>query len=45
VPCVVEDAFVFPALDPFQLVRGAPGLERTGEANGQMAVMVDVIIA
>ena len=41
----VEDMFVFPALDPFQLVRCAARLERTGEASGQMAVVVDVAAA
>ena len=38
----VEDAFVFPALDPLQLVRCIAGLERTGEKCGQMSIMVDV---
>jgi hypothetical protein len=38
----VEDALVFPALDPLQLVRRAAGLEGTGEAGGQMTVLVDV---
>ena len=38
----VEDAFVFPPLDPLQLVRCTAGLERTGEKCGQMSIMVDV---
>jgi hypothetical protein len=38
----VEDAFVFPPLDPLQLVRCTAGLERTGEKCGQMLIMVDV---
>ena len=38
----VEDAFVFPAFDPLQLVRCTAGLERTGETGGQMSIMVDV---
>ena len=38
----VKDAFVFPALDPLHFLRGAPRLERTGEASGQVAVLIDV---
>ena len=38
----VKDAFVFPALDPLHFLRGAPRLERTGEASGQMTVLIDV---
>src|SRR5713226_5785032 len=41
----IEDVFVFPALDPLQLVWGTSGLEGTGEAGGQMAVIVDVLPA
>src|SRR4029077_8380054 len=41
----VEDTFVLPALDPLYLVRRTLGLERTGEASGQMAVLVDVAAA
>ena len=38
----VKDAFVFPALDPLYFLRGAPRLERTGEASGQMMVLIDI---
>jgi len=38
----VEGAFVFPALDPLQLVRRTAGIERTGETGGQMSIMVDI---
>jgi hypothetical protein len=38
----VKDAFVFPALDPLHFLGGAPRLERTGEASGQMTVVIDV---
>ena len=38
----VKDAFVFPALDPLHFLGGAPRLERTGEASGQMTVLIDV---
>jgi hypothetical protein len=38
----VEDAFVFPTLDPLQLVRCIAGHEGTGEKCGQMSIMVDV---
>jgi hypothetical protein len=41
----VEEVFMFPALDPLQLVWGTSGLEGTGEAGGQMAVIVDVLPA
>lgn len=41
----VEDAFMFPALDPLQLVRCRAGLERTGEASGQMADLLDLAAA
>ena len=41
----IEDVFVFPALDPLQLVWGTSGLEGTGEAGGQMGVIVDVLPA
>ena len=38
----VKHAFVFPALDPLHFLRGAPQLERTGVASGQMTVVIDV---
>src|SRR5262249_23602518 len=38
----IENTFVLPALDPLHFLRGAPRLERTGEASGQMAVLVDM---
>jgi hypothetical protein len=38
----VEDAFVYSALDPLQLVRCTAGFEGTGETGGQMSIMVDV---
>src|SRR6185369_2780691 len=38
----VKNAFVFPALDPLHSLGGAPRLERTGEASGQMTVLIDV---
>ena len=38
----VKDAFVFPALDPLRFLGGAPRLERTGEASGQMTVLINV---
>jgi hypothetical protein len=42
---LVEHAFVLPALDPLQLVRGASGFERAGEAGGQVTVVIDVVLA
>ena len=41
----VEDAFVTPALEPFEFVRGAVRLEDASEARGQMTVMVDVVLS
>ena len=41
----VEDAFMFPALDPLQLVWCAARLERAGETGGQMSIMVDIAAA
>ena len=38
----IENTFVLPALDPLHFLRGAPRLERTGEASGQVAVLIDV---
>ena len=38
----VKDAFVFPALDPLRFLGGALRLERTGEASGQVTVLIDV---
>jgi len=41
---LVEDPFMPPTLDPFQLVRLALRFERAGQAGGQVAVMVDVVL-
>ena len=38
----VEHVLILPALDAPQLGRRAPGLERAGEAGGQVAVEVEV---
>jgi hypothetical protein len=38
----VKDAFVFPAPDSLHVLRGALPLERTGQASGQMTVLIDV---
>jgi hypothetical protein len=40
----VEDPFMPPTLDPFQLVRRALRFERASQAGGQVAVMVDVVL-
>ena len=41
----VEDAFVTPALEPLEFVRGVLWLEGASEARGQMTVMVDVVLS
>ena len=41
----IENTFVLPALDPLYLVRPTFRLEKTNEAGGQMAVLVDVVAA
>ena len=40
---LIEDAFMLPTLDPFELVRRALGFERAGEAGGEVAVVIDVV--
>lgn len=41
----VEDVFIPPAFKSLELVGGALRLERTGEACGQMAVMIDIVFS
>ena len=39
----IEDAFMPPTFDPFELVRRALGFERAGEAGGEVALVIDVV--
>ena len=42
---LVEDTFVFPALQALMLVGRAPGLERAGRTGGEVAVMIDIVLS